>query len=278
MEWGLFQRIVDEARDFVYDANLHHTGESLIHPELPGMVRYARERGIYTRLHTNATLLTEEKSRELIEAGLDLISFSFDGYDRQTYEGIRVGAQFEPTLENIRNFLRIKGRLGSRRPFTIFEVIDFSQGQEEKRTALERELLSLGLNRFLVKQPHNWGGDYALDARDRSPIEGGSSYTPCTFPWYALVVFAGGEVMPCPQDFFGELQVGDLNVSSLREVWNGPEMISLRARMGAKKVQDLVPCATCDMLSRKTLLGIPTPNLSTFLKESLLGYGGKKKL
>src|SRR3972149_1387897 len=57
MEFDLFRKIVDEAKGFVYDVNLHHRGESTIHPRLPDMVRYAKDAGLYTRLHSNGTLL-----------------------------------------------------------------------------------------------------------------------------------------------------------------------------------------------------------------------------
>ena len=277
MELSLFKRIVDEAQEFVYDVNLHHTGESLIHPDFPEMVAYCRDKGLYTRLHTNATLLTEEKARRIIAAGLDLISFSFDGYDRETYEAIRIGARFEETLANIKTFLRLKQERRGTRPFTILELIDFSQDGSGSRESFERELRSLGLNQFIVKQPHNWGGSYPSSGPAPAPAEK-ERYSPCTFLWYALVVFAGGQVIPCPQDFFGENQVADLNRTTLRETWNNPALVELRQKMKDRDYQQLSPCATCDMLFRRSFMGIPTLNLSTFLKESLLGYGLVKKV
>ena len=85
-------------------------------------------------------------------------------------------------------------------------------------------------------------------------------------------------MIPCPQDFFGENQVGDLNRSTLKETWNNPALMDLRQKMKDRAYQQLSPCATCDMLFRKSFMGIPSLNLSTFLKESLLGYGLEKKI
>ncbi len=39
--------------------------------------------------NTNATLLTEKKSRQLINAGIDKISCSIDGYTKEFYEKIK---------------------------------------------------------------------------------------------------------------------------------------------------------------------------------------------
>ncbi len=38
MDLALFRKVIDEARRFVFDVNLIHRGEGLLHPEFPGMV------------------------------------------------------------------------------------------------------------------------------------------------------------------------------------------------------------------------------------------------
>ncbi len=277
MEMSLYERIIDQVRGVVYDANLHHTGESLLHPELPRMVRLARDAGIYTRLHTNATLLDEEKSRALIAAGLDLISFSFDGYDAETYEKIRRGADFEKTLINIKRFLALKRELRSETPYTIFEVINFSQGTKEQIAAFKAPLMELGLNRFIVKEPHNWSGEFEVEGEE-TMIGNRDFFVPCTFPWYALVIFYDGTVYPCPQDFFGKLKIGDLNTQTIQEVWHGVALVDLRRRMKAGDYEGLNPCQQCDMIFRKTFMGVPTSNLKTYLSENIVGYGKLKRL
>lgn len=275
MDFGLYTKIVDEAREFVHDVNLHHRGESTIHPRLADMVRYAKDAGIYTRLHTNGTLLDEEKAVRLIESGLDLISFSFDGYDRESYEKIRVKAKFERTLGHILRFLEVKRRLGKRTPYAIFETIDFSVGpptaeDRERERAFRARFADLPLDRFIVKRPHNWAGTYAPgDPRAQGKPR---RYSPCTFPWYSMVIFWDGTVAPCPQDWYGELYMGDAKRQGLREIWNGPEMVELRKKMQAQDVQCLSPCNQCDMLWRPTFLGVPTTNMKDFLKENVLGY------
>lgn len=275
MTFDLFTKIVDEARAFVYDVNLHHRGESTIHPRLPDMVRYAKGAGLYTRLHSNATLLDEAKAVALVEAGLDLISFSFDGYDRATYEKIRVKAKFEKTLGNIVRFLEVKRRLRRRAPYVVFETIDFAVGppspeHRERERAFRARFDGLPLDRFIVKRPHNWAGTYAPgDPRHAGRAHG---YSPCTFPWYSLVIFWDGTVSPCPQDWYGELYLGDARRQTLMEIWNGPAMLELRKKMRTRDVGCLSPCSGCDMLWRDTFLGVPTNNLKDFLKENVLGY------
>lgn len=267
MELALFKKIIDEAKTFVYDMNLHHTGESLLHPDIVEMIRYAKQAGIYTRLHTNATLLNEEKARGILESGLDFLSFSFDGFEKETYENIRRGANFEQTLNNILNFLRLKQSQGKQRPFTVFEVINFSGkpvGSPEE-LAFRQQFEGLPLDKFVLKAPHNWGGTYGADGQPLHP----EKYCACTFPWYALVVFWNGNVSPCPQDFFNNLCLGNAGEASLRDIWHGTPLVTLREKMKRKTYQDLHPCVTCDLLYRDALLGIPSSHLKNFIRESL---------
>ena len=68
----------------------------------------------------------------IIDSGLDLLSFSFDGFQKEPYEKIRIGSNFEKTLANILQFLRIKKELKSK-AFTVFQVIDLDGNTEGKQ-------------------------------------------------------------------------------------------------------------------------------------------------
>lgn len=275
MEWDLFTKIVDEAKDFVYDINLFHRGESTLHPRIVDMVRYVKERGIHVRLHTNGAFLKDDLSEALIRSGLDVLSFSFDGYTAEQYDNIRVFAKFERTTANIVKLLQVKKRLGLQTPHVVLETIDFSTGpvteaMREQQRAFRARFDGLPLDRFKVKRPHNWAGTY----EEGDPAAAGRprSFSPCTFPWYALVVFWDGLVSPCPQDWYGDLDLGNVKTQTLAEVWNGAKMRDLREKMKTQDVGCLTPCNQCDMLWRPTLLGVPTTHMKAFLKENVLGY------
>ena len=269
MELTLFKKIIDEAKDFVYSVNRHHRGESLMHKDLNRMIEYCHDNGIYSQLHTNATLLSKKRAYEIITSGLDFISFSFDGYDKQTYESIRIGANFERTLENIKNFLKIKSELRNKTPFTVFETINFSSNVNHQDKNFREGLLSLGLDKFIIKQPHNWAGECESCLPDKKYFNKKDTYSTCTFPWYALVILWDGTVVVCPQDFFGEIIVGDINVSTLTEMWNNSSMINFRKKMKEKRYREFDPCISCDRLRRPSFLAVPTSHLRAFLKESL---------
>jgi len=273
MDFNLFKKVIDEASNFVYDVYLHHRGESLLHPDIFKMIEYAKMKNIFTRLHTNATLLTEEKSYLLLNSGLDFLSFSFDGYEKETYEKIRVGANFERTLGNINNFLRIKKKLNKKTPYAVFTVIEFTESKtkNDNKKKFISQFNSLPLDKFIIRKPHNWGGDYNVK-EEKANFSKENNYLPCTFPWYSLTIFYDGDVLPCPQDFFGKNRLGNMKDTSLSEIWDSTNLISLRKKMVMKQCQSMEPCNKCDRLWRKKILGVPREEVFRFLKDSIFGY------
>ena len=162
MEFGLFKKIIDEAKDFVFDINLFLGGESLLHKEIFQMISYACSKGLKVCLNTNATLLNDKVSKGLMDAGLDVLTISFDGYEKQIYESIRVKANFDKTLNNIINFLDEKKRKGNKKPYTVFQVIEFNdpktKSSEEVKQEFYNRFKGLPLDRFTFIPAHNFGG------------------------------------------------------------------------------------------------------------------------
>lgn len=262
MDFALFRKIIDEAREFIFDANLIHRGEGLLHPDFIRMAEYAHAAGVLTKFHTNATLLDEDKSRRLIAAGLDQISFSFDGYDKKTYESIRVNADFEKTLHNIIRFLEIKKERRSRTPYTVFELINFPDLYKDVANRQRKRFLNhfrgLPLDRLEIKEIHNWAGETG-EARP------GKTYVPCTFLWQALIIFWDGTVLPCTQDFHGYYPLGNVREETLARIWNSDRMVRLREKILRRDIADLETCSRCDRLWRDQILGIPREYLWKFL-------------
>jgi len=101
MHEDLYKRLIQETVSLnVPSIKLNWRGEPLLNPKLGKMIEYAKEQGILEVLiNTNAVSLTEEKAEELIESGLDVIIYSFDGGTKKTYEKMRPGRFGENNLK-----------------------------------------------------------------------------------------------------------------------------------------------------------------------------------
>jgi len=273
MDFNLFKKIIDEISGKVYDINLFHRGEPLLNSDIVSMVSYAAGSGIKTRIHTNATLLDKDLSRKLILAGLDLISFSFDGYTKEEYEKNRSGAKFGESLGRIVDFLKIKSELRSKKPYTIIQVIEQTEKLSGSETRRQRKIFlknfkNLPLNKVITRTPHNWGGLLELNGPDKKrKIHSKKSL--CTFPWYSLTVFYDGRVFLCPQDFEGRICLGSLNNEGVNDIFNGKIIKAMRDTFISGEVGNVIPCNDCDRITRKTFLKVPLEYLGIFIKDHL---------
>jgi len=278
MERDLFTRIVDEIADFAFTVSLHLGGESLIHKELPTLIDYAASRGLRTVLHTNATLLTPERCRDLVRSGLSLISFSIDGEDKESYEAVNAGANYERTMAGVATFMEEVRAAPGRTPVTVVEMLEDSPGSRAGRAPAT--LLDLGVDYVQIAGFHSWSGEFSHEANGVPSREfetlrdAGDAYAPCHNLWYGMAVLWDGSVSPCCMDMEGDYPVGNVAESSVLDLWNHERMVSLRQMQveGRYKESDL--CRDCAYLwgkSSGTTMGDARGMLKQALKERFPG-------
>jgi len=224
---------------------LHFNGEPLLHPQLSEIIKIFKEVGVKTRLSTNATLLTKEKSLELMKAGLDYIVFSVDGNTRETYEKIRKGAKFEKVENNILNFLRIKKEEGFKTD-TQIQIIRMKENENEIESFIKKwkktdinyiNVKSFCTRAWRVGEIDKFGDVVKL----KNKI---IQRPPCFYLWETLIILWDGEVIACCQDLKGELKIGDLRKDTLEQIWNGPKLMNLRNQQ-VNGDFSMIPCNWC---------------------------------
>lgn len=115
MSWDLFTSIVDQSPD-VARAVLHGVGEPMLVANLPRMVKYLKDRGVYVLFNTNGTVLSERNGRALIDAGLDELRVSLDASNRESFKAVRGRDYFNRIIRNVRAFRALQEREGHLRP------------------------------------------------------------------------------------------------------------------------------------------------------------------
>ena len=115
MSWELFTRIVDQVPN-LRRAVLHGVGEPMLVRELPRMVRYLKERGVYVLFNTNGTLLRPSRFAEYVATGLDEMRVSLDAADARTYEQVRGKDFFDRIVRDVRLFTDFQRSAGAATP------------------------------------------------------------------------------------------------------------------------------------------------------------------
>jgi radical SAM protein with 4Fe4S-binding SPASM domain len=236
----LWQKILSECRLHSLPSILmDHEGEALTNPRFGDMVAEAKRAGILDIwLHTNANLLTPEKSERLIDAGLTKINFSIDAVTEGTYNTLRVGGNYRKVVQNVKDFLRIKAE---KKAFYLRVRISFVEQKEnilEKRSFFE----------FWKNEPHvnmitfqecidcepfgEQDEDSGLSEKELERKYIHESPFHCSMPWEMPVIDVAGNIIPCgrpvrehTKDFIlGNMLDGD----TIESAWNGEKMKGLR--------------------------------------------------
>jgi radical SAM protein with 4Fe4S-binding SPASM domain len=243
----LLEKIVKENRKLLENQFiwLHFNGEPLLHPQLFEIIEFLKQNGIKTRLSTNATLLTKEVAFELMKAGLDYIVFSVDGNTKETYEKIRVGANFETVERNILSFLRIKKKYNFQTK-TQIQFIKMKENEKEVKDFIKKwkktdinfiNIKSFCSRAWRARELERFG---EIEKLRKKIIK----RPPCFYLWETLVILWNGEVIVCCQDLLGELKVGDVKKDTLLTIWNNKKMQELRFRQ-LKGDFSMNPCNSC---------------------------------
>lgn len=222
-------------------------GEPSLHKGLEELVRYAKERGVLeVQINTNGIPFKRDRIERLIDAGIDRVIFSMDGATKETYEKIRVGADFDKLMENIKAFYEIRETKGRMKPFIRIQMVRMKDNRDEVNAFLN--MWSGIADDIAVKDVTNRGqgnqlnvGDQVTDGRKR-----------CNQPWQRMIVARDGKVFPCCSDWDRTYEIGDANATPLKDIWKGERMAALRDINRQGRLNEIDPCKNCFVTSSYT--------------------------
>jgi len=236
IDWALYKKIINEGvRYKLPSIKLNYRGEPLLHPQLVEMVSYAKKKGILeVQFNTNGLLLNKKKARELIEAGLDRIIFSFDGATKKTYEKIRRGSNYERVIKNIKRLVEIRNNFGLKRPLVRVQMVKMKENEKEVERFIKMWLPIA--NRVAVSTERN-----PLGAKKRL------EHFPCHQIWQRLMVCWDGEVRMCCGDWYGEVKLGNAKRSSLYKIWHSKKLNNIRKIHKEGRFDEVPVCSRCEV-------------------------------
>ena len=254
MGFKLFKKIIDEASEGgVRAVHLTGNGEPLLHEGLEEMIRYCHKKGILEILmHTNATLLNQKRAMSILKAGVHDLAISFDSPIKETYEKLRVGANYETTLNNIRNFVRLRDKGGYKYPRVRVQMVDQQANMNERErfeVFFSTVADSVSHARFVSFNGGPQSDKYELPTEiiDGKKMDFGhrrlNKAFKCKYLWQRVIIVVDGTVFPC---FYNDkLPLGNVDKQTLFDIWHGERMEELRCKHSAGKFDDIPECAGC---------------------------------
>lgn len=239
MDMELYRRLVDEiSENQPSGIVLASRGEPLLHKNFTEMVRYATQKGVIdVKVNTNCTRLNEKAARELLEAEPNTLVFSVDAGDKKEFEAIRVGANFDQIVGNIKKFNEIRSKeFPNSKTRTRVSMTIFRETQDAEQA---RKLWEPLVDEFAVHS-----ADYRLDIYQHPPLP--QETRPCGLLWERLYVWWDGSVNPCDTDYKSCLSPGKISQGqSIKSIWLGEKMQAMRRNHQAGQKSLHFPCNQC---------------------------------
>ncbi len=249
----LFNKIVNEMKkysDFIISVAIQRAGEPLLDKKIGSKISMLKNAGIkHVNLSTNASPLTESKAHDLISSGLDELIISFDYLDKEKYEKTRVGLKYEQVLRNVIKFFEIRNKTKSSCNIRVRGVApaDIHTDSFKKELAEWKDYWSQYTrkgDRVYMKQLHNWGNQ-VLDDSEYPDYD--DAYHPCAMPWSTMHITTSGKVALCGQDFDAKVKLGDVNIDTIKEVWNSERQNWVREMHANGDRNNISFCQKCHL-------------------------------
>jgi radical SAM protein with 4Fe4S-binding SPASM domain len=246
MDFKVFKKIIDEIWDidapFIHKDGfwLHHFGESLLHPEFDKMIRYCSDKGVNVGLSVNPLVMGEKIARRLVESRPNRLFIALDGHDNESFYKIRgVPNAYEKSKENVLRYLEIKRELHINIKTSIC-MIDFPINESSINKVYDYWEDMDGVNDVHLKPFTDWNGK----VKEISNLKKIDKVDKCQKPWFYMSIMWDGNVVPCCYDYDNLYVLGNVNNSSLKEIWNGDSMKRLRIEFKTNNIQNPL-CVEC---------------------------------
>jgi radical SAM protein with 4Fe4S-binding SPASM domain len=251
-----FQKYIDPLSKNLLFLMLYFQGEPYLNKTFFDLVKYAKTKNIYTATSSNGHFLNDENARNTIESRLDRLIISLDGTDQESYESYRRGGDFDKVITGIKTLVEYKKKLKSKKPFIIlqFLVLKNNEHQLAEIADLSRQLdvdkLELKTAQFYdfknsnplmptntkySRYSQNTDGTFSLKMKIKNR---------CLRMWQSLVITWDGKVVPCCFDKDAQHQLGDLNNTSLKKIWNSSDYDAFRKNIFSNR-KKIDICCNC---------------------------------
>lgn len=249
-------------------------GEPLTHPDVIEMVKLCKQKGWNVRFTSNGNLLNDKMMDNLIEAGLDAITFSLDAIN---VDDAALGHPVKEQLENIKTLQKkIKDKKSKLKIYLqsmyhkgkkqdLFDVVNFAKEIKVDRVRLSR--LDVRFHDFdrptfkeekeIIKEIESLlvGTKIGLDFLPHQALDGVAKlimkiFYPvlhrfgkyCLRTYNDVYINVNGEVTPCCA--LPKLNLGDLKKDNLNTIWNNVNFKRFR-------IKQAIACGKCDVLKVK---------------------------
>jgi len=240
MNEDTFKIIADQCGKYGAWVRISGGGEPMLHPQAVELMEYAKSVGAKIGLITNGSTFTEESRTRLLEAQVDMIEFSVDASDAETYAKVRRGLKWEVLEDNVRKTVALRNRLKS-----STKIIASGVNQADVDIETVAKFWEPLVDNFQKRKYLTWGINDPSKSADPTPYLPPEEMIPCPFIFERLNIDSRGKVMVCGFDIAAVTDMGNIHEKSIKEIWHGDGFNFYREKHLKAKGNDIELCRNC---------------------------------
>ncbi len=256
LENDFFTKVIDQLYKRSTYIIFYFQGEPYLNPSFLKMVEYASSKNLYSATSTNAHYLTDEVAKKTVESGLDRLIISIDGTSQDVYSQYRIGGDLQKVIDGTKNILKWKKNLKSNTPYVVFQFLVVAPNEHQiedvKKLAKEIGVDDIAFKTAQINDYQNGNDLIPINSsysRYKKLGNGGfqlknSLLNHCWKIWQSAVITWDGKVVPCCFDKDAHHQIGDLQKTPFKQVWQGKEFMQFRQSV-LKSRKEIDICQNC---------------------------------
>lgn len=235
-----FRIIADQCGKYGAWIRISGGGEPLLHPRAVELIEYAKSAGAKVGLITNGSKFSEESTRRLLAAQVDMVEFSVDAADRKTYEKLRKGLKWEILLRNIKRMMEMRNKMKS-----ATKIIASAVNQKGVKIDAVADFWEPLVDEFQKRKYLTWGINDPAESADPTPYLPPEKQVPCPFLFERLNIDSRGKVMVCGFDIAANTDMGNVHEKGIKEIWHGEGFQYYRKMHLDRRGNEIEICRNC---------------------------------
>lgn len=240
MDEDTFKIIANQCGKYDSWLRISGGGEPMLHPQAMELIEYAKSVGASVGIITNGSLFNEENSRRLLKAEVDMIEFSVDAGDSDTYAKVRRGLSWGTLVENVKRIVYLRYSLKSHTKIIASGINQIDVDIDKVAKYWEQFVDYFQKRKYLT-----WGINDTFRSADPTPYLPPQESIPCPFIFERLNIDSRGKVMLCGFDIGAKTDMGNVHEKSIAEIWRGKKFEYYRQKHLARKGDKIELCKNC---------------------------------
>ncbi|MDP2860298.1 MAG: radical SAM protein [bacterium] len=283
-----FKKVIDQFPRLFW-CNPTGEGSAFLNKDYMRMLEYLAKRGVCIDLVDSFDRLDKETIRKLVDLPVHRLWLSLDGVNKETYEQIKVGADFDRVIENIKYFVSYRNKKKANIPelcvrFVIMkqnlsqmpDFVDFVCSLDPAVYALEFTRLMefpevmdkiTDVPEEIIEETKKRGKKYGVLLHINANVPHHERTLPsiseCVY-WSDPYIMKDGYVISCCASLMSnkrsrlrDFAFGNIHEKSLKKIWESPEYKKFRCQVVASYGPIPSQCVGCRFYNTKRPLKAP---------------------